>query len=325
MTEPLLSIVSPVYRAERTVAELVRRIREAVEPISREFEIVLVEDGSPDRSWEAIARECERDPRVKGIRLSRNFGQHAAITAALAHARGRYVVVMDCDLQDDPADIPQLYRKAREGFDVVFARKRQRRFGVLKNLTARAYYRLFQWLSGVRYDPNIGSFSMLSRRVVEAFLRFGDYRRGYVMVLDWLGFERGYVEVEHQDRYEGASSYSLGKLLVHALNITLTYSEKPLYVSVWVGLVLSLVAVLSGVVLVIRYFTSDVGENALGWTSLIVSLFFLSGLILMSLGVLGVYLSRIFEQVKHRPIFVVAESHNIEGARARPDGTLQAV
>src|SRR5687767_12477704 len=140
MSEPLLSVVSPVYRAELTVPELVRRIRIAVEPEIRDFEIVLVEDGSPDDSWGAIARECDRDHRVKGIRLSRNFGQHAAITAALAHARGRHVVVMDCDLQDDPAAIPALYRKALEGFDVVFARKRQRQFGFWKNLTARTYY-----------------------------------------------------------------------------------------------------------------------------------------------------------------------------------------
>ena len=323
--EPVLSVVSPVYRAEGTVGELVRRIRESVESLTRDFEIVLVEDGSPDRSWEAIARECQRDARIKGVRLSRNFGQHAAITAALAHARGRHVVVMDCDLQDDPADIPRLYERALEGFDVVFARKRNRRFGLLKNLTARAYYRVFQWLSTVRYDPNIGAFSILSRRVVDAFLRFGDYRRGYVMVLDWLGFERGYVDVDHHDRHEGASTYSVGKLLIHALNITLTYTEKPLHLSIWAGLSLSVVALIAGAGLIIRYFTTDIGQMALGWTSLIVSVFFLSGLILISLGVLGLYIGRIFEQVKHRPIFVVAESRNVTVPAMPQEKKLQAI
>ena len=315
--DPELSIVSPVYGADRTVPELVHRIREAVEPLTPEFEIVLVEDGSPDRSWDAIQQQCARDTRVKGIRLSRNFGQHAAITAGFAHARGRYVVVMDCDLQDDPGDIPRLYRKALDGCDVVFARKRQRRFGLVKNLTARAYYHFFRWLSGVRYDPNIGAFSIVSRKVADAFLRFGDYRRGYVLVLDWLGFGREYVDVEHHDRHHGTSTYSPAKLLVHALNITLTYSEKPLHISIWVGLVLSIVAIVSAAALVAWYFTSNIGQTALGWTSLIVSLFFLSGLILISLGVLGLYIGRIFEQVKQRPIFVVADAQNVAVTPAR--------
>jgi polyisoprenyl-phosphate glycosyltransferase len=312
MSEPLLSIVSPVYRAERTVPELVRRIRAAVEPAIADFEIVLVEDGSPDRSWDAIVRECERDDRVKGIRLSRNFGQHAAITAALAHARGRHVVVMDCDLQDDPGDIPRLYQKALEGFQVVFARKRDRHFGFWKNLTAHAYYRLLRSLSDVRYDPNIGAFSIISRSVVDAFLGFGDYRRGYVIVLDWLGFNRGYIDVEHHERHAGESSYSLSKLFVHALSITLTYSERPLHISIYAGMALSTLAFVGGIGLIIRYFTTNIGQNALGWTSLIVSLFFLCGLILISLGVLGLYVGRIFEQVKRRPIFVVGESRNTQ-------------
>jgi polyisoprenyl-phosphate glycosyltransferase len=322
--EPLLSVVSPVYRAERTVPELVRRIRAALEPQFRDFEIVLVEDGSPDRSWEAIVAECARDQRVKGIRLSRNFGQHAAITGALAHACGRYVVVMDCDLQDDPADIPALYRKALAGYDVVFARKRLRRFGYWKNLTAQLYYHMFRWLSGVDYDPNVGAFSLISRPVVDAFLRFGDYRRGYVIVLDWLGFRRAYVDVEHHDRYEGESTYSPVKLLLHALNITLTYSEKPLYLSIWMGTGLSSVAFLVSVGLVVRYFTTNVGQMALGWTSLIVSLFFLTGLVLVSLGVLGLYIGRIFEQVKQRPIFVVGDSRNVEALRPVESGAAHA-
>jgi polyisoprenyl-phosphate glycosyltransferase len=316
--EPLLSIVSPVYRAERTVPELVRRIRAALETQFREFEIVLVEDGSPDRSWDAIVVECARDQRVKGIRLSRNFGQHAAITAGLSHARGRHVAVMDCDLQDDPEDIPILYREALAGSDIVFARKRSRKFGFWKNLTARVYYRVFQWLSGVEHDPNVASFSVISRPVVDAFLRFGDYHRAYRMILHWLGFRCAYVEVDHRDRYEGDSTYSPFKLLLLAMNIVLTYSERPLYASIWVGMGLSTVALIGSVILAVRYFTTNVGQSALGWTSLMVSLFFLSGLILMSLGIVGLYIARIFEQVKQRPVFVVGDSRNLDALRTQP-------
>src|SRR5216110_1079281 len=180
---PLLSIVAPVFRSDAIVPEYVRRTCEGAAKVTQHFELLLVEDGSPDDSWSAIVRECDRDPRVKGLQLSRNFGQQPAITAGLAHARGRYVVVMDSDLQDDPDYIQDLYQKALEGFDIVFARKRIRRFGLWRNLSTRLYYALFRWLAAVDYDAHIGAYSIVSRRVVEAFLQFGDYRRGYVIVL----------------------------------------------------------------------------------------------------------------------------------------------
>jgi dolichol-phosphate mannosyltransferase len=316
---PLLSIASPVYGTAPLVGELVNRICAAARRITDNYEVLLVEDGSPDDSWTAIARECDRNPRVKGVRLSRNFGQHPAITAALHHARGDYVVVLDCDLQDDPAHIPDLYAKCRDGFDIVFARRRVRRYSWWKNLTARSYYALFRWLADIDYDPKIGSYSIVSRKVVEAFLQFGDYRRGYVVVLQWLGFSRGYVDVEHHERPGGKSSYTTWRLLGHALTIALTYSEKPLHLSIYVGTVLSLFSFVLGVWLIVHYFTSNVGQLALGWTSLAISQLFLSGLILIGLGVIGLYVGRVFEQVKHRPIFVVRETKNVFAASEERD------
>jgi glycosyltransferase involved in cell wall biosynthesis len=314
---PLLSIATPVYKTESLVGPLVERIRAAARTVTEDFEVLLVEDGSPDNSWAAIVRECDRDPRIRGVRLSRNFGQHPAITAALEHARGDFVVIMDCDLQDDPDYIPSLYDKCRQGFDVVFARRRVRRFGWWKNLSARIYYTIFRWLAGVAYDPNIGSYSIISRRVVDAFLLFGDYRRGYVIVLHWLGFSRGYVDVEHRERPDGRSSYSAWQLMVHALTLTLTYSEKPLHLSIYIGSVLSLLSFVFGGWFIVRYFNSNVGQLALGWTSLMISHLFLSGLILISLGVIGLYMGRIFEQVKHRPIYVVRETRNMPASSPR--------
>jgi dolichol-phosphate mannosyltransferase len=308
---PLLSVATPVYRSAALVGELVARISAAAGAITDRFEVLLVEDGSPDESWAAIVRECDRDPRVKGVRLSRNFGQHPAITAGLEHARGEFVVIMDCDLQDDPAYIPALYARCREGFDIVFARRRARRFGWWKNVTARLYYTIFRWLADIDYDPRIGTYSIVSRKVVDAFLQFGDYRRGYVVVLHWLGFAHSYVDVEHRDRPDGASSYSTLRLLALALTIALTYSEKPLHLSIYIGGVLSLLSFVFSLWLIVRYYTSNVGQLALGWTSLIISHLFLSGLILISLGVVGLYIGRVFEQVKQRPIFVVRETRNM--------------
>jgi glycosyltransferase involved in cell wall biosynthesis len=308
---PVLSIVAPVYRSEAIVPEFVQLVREAASRITDNFELLLIEDGSPDGSWAAIVLECERDSRVKGIQLSRNFGQQPGITAGLANARGRQVIVMDADLQDDPVYIPELYKKSLEGFDIVFARKRVRRFGVLRNLAARFYYLIFRWLASVDYDPNIGAYSIVSRQVVDAFLQFGDYQRGYVIVLNWLGFRRSYVDVDHRERAVGTSSYSAWKLFGLAVSIALTYSEKPLRLSIYLGLALSTLSFVLGLWLVQRYFASNVGQLALGWTSLVVSHLFLSGLMLMSLGVVGLYVGRIFEQVKRRPIFVVRETRNL--------------
>ena len=163
---PLISVVSPVYRAEGTVAELVRRIGEAVTPLTESFEIVLVDDGSPDRAWERIEECCRAEPRVVGVRLSRNFGQHPAITAGLAHARGDWVVVMDCDLQDNPSYIPELYRHALEGYDIVYTIKEKREHGAVKNWFAGQFARVSNWLSsGDTADPRIGAYSLISRRV----------------------------------------------------------------------------------------------------------------------------------------------------------------
>jgi glycosyltransferase involved in cell wall biosynthesis len=316
---PQLSIVAPVYRSDSIVPEYVRRTCEAAATVTQDFELVLVEDGSPDNSWPAIVRECERNPRVKGVQLSRNFGQQSAITAGLAHARGRYVVVMDADLQDDPIYISALYAKALEGFDIVFARKRVRRFGLIRNAITRTYYALFRWLASAEYDEYIGAYSVLSRRVVDAFLRFGDYRRGYVLVLNWLGFRRAFVDVDHRDRPVGTSSYTTFALFRHALTITVAYSDKPLRLSIYFGLILSVVSFLLGIWLAINYFRSNVGQLALGWTSIIISHLFLSGLMLTSLGVVGLYIGRIFEQVKQRPIFVVRETRNLAAGQSHAE------
>ena len=308
---PILSIVTPVYRSDAIVPEFVRRAIAGALQVTDDFELLLVEDGSPDASWDHIVEACAGDPRVKGVQLSRNFGQQPAITAGLSYARGRHVVVMDSDLQDDPLYIADLYRKALEGYDIVFARKRVRRYNLVRNLATRFYYAMFRWLASVDYDQQIGAYSIITRRVVDAFLEFGDYRRGYVIVLGWLGFKRAHVDVEHHARPVGKSTYTTLALVTHAVSLAMTYSDKPLRLSIYGGLFLSFLSFLAAVWLAINYFTSNVGQLALGWTSIIISLLFLSGLTLTSLGVVGLYIGRIFEQVKERPIFVVRDTRNM--------------
>jgi dolichol-phosphate mannosyltransferase len=304
-----LSIVSPVYLAEGIVDELIQQIVSVVSKITSDFEIVLVEDGSPDRSWEKIYENCKKDSRIKGIKFSRNFGQHFAITAGLKYATGDYVVVIDCDLQDDPKNIPLLLNKAQEGFEIVYARKIARSHGFMKNFFANIFYKLFSLISDYKMDPTIGSFSIISRKVVNSFLDFKDYRRGYLVVLRWLGYKPAYIDVSHNQRYNGKSSYSLEKLLKLAEVIAVSYSDKLLRISIYLGILFSSTAILGIAYLVYRYIFTGVKE---GWTSVMATIILVGGFIMVSLGVLGLYIGQIFEQVKNRPMFIVQDSLNCE-------------
>jgi len=318
---PLISVVSPVYRAEDTVAELVRRIGEAMAPLTESFEIVLVDDGSPDRGWERIEECCGADPRVVGVRLSRNFGQHSAITAGLAHARGDWVVVMDCDLQDNPSYIPELYRRALDGYDIVYTIKEKRYHGAVKNYFARQFARVSNWLSSDgAADPRIGAYSLVSRRVVEAFLRIHDVHRHYLVLLRWLGFPATAISIRHEPRFAGRSSYSLLSLVRHAVNGIVSHSVRLLYLSVAVGFNFLCISLLGIGYLVVAYLASGFRD---GWTSTIVLILLCTSMILLSIGTAGIYIGKIFEQVKRRPLYLVEEMRSAPADHVRessPEG-----
>lgn len=309
MRAPHLSIVSPVYGSAAIVVPLVERIIAAVEPITADFEIVLVEDGSPDDSWAQIAAVAHREPRIHGLRLARNFGQHAAITAGLAHARGTHVVVMDCDLQDDPSFIPALLAKAQEGFDIVLTRKSNRRHAWHRNLGAQWFVALINLLSGQRLaDPQIGGYSILSRPVVDAFLRIRDIHRHYLSILGWLGFRTAVIPVEHHPRHSGSSSYTFRRLLRHAIEGITSQSTVLLKFAIGIGFAYFCGALASATYLCVRYFFHGFLP---GWASTVVLLLSSTGLILMAIGILGIYIGNIFEQVRNRPLFLVQEQVNI--------------
>lgn len=303
-----LSIVSPVYNAERIVPELVRRIRSEVEKITESYEIILVEDCGPDESWAAIEKECLKSEKVKGIRLSRNFGQHFAITAGLEASKGNYVVVMDCDLQDDPMYIPQLYDKAKEGYDIVYTEKESREHSFFKNISAKIFNRIFNYLSeNVQSHDNVGAYSLLSRKTVSAFLRMRDSQRHYLMILRWLGFQSYYLKIEHKKRYEGSSSYTLSKLINHALDGIVNHSDKLLRISIKTGFLFVLFSMLTALVILVRYFLYG---SFPGYTSITILLLLSTGLILVSIGISGIYIGKIFEQSKQRPLYIIDKQIN---------------
>lgn len=303
-----ISVVSPVYRAENIVSELVKQVSEAVLSITDSFEIILVNDASPDASWEKITEECKADKRVKGINLSRNFGQHYAITAGLSYAKGEWVVVMDCDLQDRPDEIPNLYRKAMEGYDSVFAQRKVRHDGFLKKNLSKLFYKLFSYLTETKQDASVANFGIYHYKVIEALLSMRDQIRFFPTMVQWVGFRKYYLPVKHSERFEGKSSYNFKGLFRLALNTIIAFSDKPLRLTVKLGFFITLVSFIVMFTYLIMYFTGSI--KVLGFTTLIISFWLLSGIIIFILGFVGLYIGKMFEKVKDRPTFIVKETIN---------------
>lgn len=310
MEKPVhISVVSPVYRADKIVQELVKQVKENLLTITEDFEIILVNDASPDNSWVAIETECKKDKRVKGINLSRNFGQHYAITAGLSYAKGEWVVVMDCDLQDRPDEIPNLYKKAMEGWDIVFAQRKERKDGFLKKKLSKLFYYLFSYLTETKQDASVANFGIYNKKVIVAILSMKDQIRFFPTMVQWVGFRKYYLLVKHSERFEGKSSYNFKGLFKLALNSILAFSDKPLRLTVKSGFGITLISLLVMLVYFIMYLTGSI--KVLGFTSLIISFWFLSGIIIFILGFVGLYIGKMFEKVKDRPNFIVQEEINI--------------
>jgi dolichol-phosphate mannosyltransferase len=303
-SRPLFSIVSPVYQAQEMVDELVRRIQASMETITADYEIILVDDRSPDDSWAGIQLQCARDGRVRGLRLSRNFGQHRAITAGLAHCRGEWMVVLDCDLQDRPEDIPALYAHAQQGnYDLVLARRMGRQHSWLKRLGSRWFYGLLSYLTDTPQDAAIANFGLYHRRVMEAVLALGDTVRYLPTMVRWVGFRAATLEVQHARRRAGRSSYSLTHMTNLALDVILTSSDKPMRLAVKTGLLMAGIALLLVPVALWGHFSGHGWE--LGYAGLLLSVWFLAGLLLATMGVAGLYVGKTFEQVKNRPLYFI--------------------
>ena len=304
-----LSIISPVYKSEENVDELVRRLHMEVSKITPDYEIILVDDGSPDRSWIKIEENCKKASKVKGIRLSRNFGQHYAVTAGISASTGQLIVIMDCDLQDDPSNISKLIKEYKNGNEIVFTERIERKHSIGKKISAQVYNFLFGFFSERSYDVNAGSLVLFSSIVKEAFLKLEDKDRLYIQMLKWVGFRNTKVTVEHNKRYSGKSSYTTIKLMKLALQGWTSHSDKLLKFSIYVGFALSLITFLTSIVVIIRYFTEGLQP---GWPSLFIAIMFSTGLILMSIGVTGIYVGKIFEQTKNRPLYIVDHKINFD-------------
>lgn len=306
---PHITIVTPIYQGEKMVAELVDRNIESILSITENYEIILVNDASPDYSWAEIKKQCAANPRVKGINLSRNFGQHYAITAGLRYAKGDWIVVMDCDLQDRPEEIPNLYKKALEGFDIVYARRVSRKDSSFKKSTSSLFYRVFRSMSGIDSDKAVANFGIYSKQVIDEFNKMPEQARFFPSQIKYLGFKDSAINVEHGERSEGNSSYSFVKRLKLGFDVIVSNSNKPLRFAVGLGFFMSALSFLLAIYNVIAKWIGVI--QVPGYTTTVFSIWFVGGLLLLVFGIMGLYIGKIYDQVKGRQLFIIKEKVNL--------------
>jgi len=299
-----ISVVVPVYGCNSCLPSLCKRIESTLSGVVDSYEVILVDDASPDNSWQTIQKLADRDPFIiKGIRLSRNFGQHYAITAGLSYTKGNWVVVMDCDLQDQPEMISLFYKTAKNGYDVVVGIRKNRNDPLFKKMMSRFFYKIYGHLTGTHIKNDIGNFGIYSKKVIENVSRFKEQNRSFGLFVLWLGFSRTEIEIVHSKRSSGKSTYTLNKMLQLAFDSIIAHSNKPLKYTVQLGFLLSFFSILYAVWLLVRNLLWK--TPIAGWASTMVSMYFLSGLIIGSIGMLGLYIGKIFDETKRRPLFII--------------------
>jgi polyisoprenyl-phosphate glycosyltransferase len=310
MSNPQISVISPVYGCKNCLYELYIRLKETLEKITIDYEIILVNDASPDGAWETIVELANKDYRVKGINLSRNFGQHYSITAGLDYCKGEWVVVMDCDLQDQPEEILKLYNKAKEGFEIVFGRRYERKDSVFKRFFSRLFFFIFSYLTETKQDHTVANFGVFHKDVIRAIIEMDDYFRVFPILIQWVGFRKAYVDVNHEFRSSGKSGYSYKKLFNIAVDMIISFSEKPLKLGMKFGIIISISSFLLGIYYTILYLSGKILVP--GYASLIISIAFSTGIIITFLGLVGLYVGKISIQVKNRPKYIVKQEINTE-------------
>lgn len=307
MASPDVSVAVPVYGCRGCLEELVQRVSAAITALGRTFEIVLVDDASPDGAGERIAELSRIYPGVRGIRLSRNFGQHAAISAGLCSARGSVVVVMDCDLQDIPEEIPALLAALGSEYEIALAQRITRNDSYFKRKGSQLFYGMLGWLTDSRYDHTTANFGAYSRRVVDVLNALPESDRFLPLMAQWTGFRTIKVPVRHGKRVEGKSGYTLRQLLRLALNVAISFSDKPLRLVVKLALLFAAAAVAIASFSVYRYSIGDI--SVAGYTSVVASIWLIGSVTMFCTGIVGLYLGRLYNQAKGRPHFVVAASY----------------
>jgi glycosyltransferase involved in cell wall biosynthesis len=300
-----LSVVIPVLNESGLINELIERVVVNAKKITENFEIIMVDDGSKDKTWDEIRENVEKENRVLAIKFSRNFGHHYAISAGIHKSLGEWVVVMDGDLQDRPEVIPDLYKKALQGFDTVFVSRKNRPESIFYKIAQKFFYFVLNSLSGLKFDSTQANFSIINRKVVDAFKKFPENSRFYSSTINWLGFEKGIVIAEHGKRFYGKPSYTFKTRMNLAINILVNFSERPLKFPLYLG---SLTLILSIILFIKEIIGHKLSEQEINNMNLIfLTITFNIGLTSIILGVIGLYIGKIYNETKNRPLYVVSE------------------
>lgn len=309
MKDILLSIVVPVYNEEKNIPLIYGRLLPICEASAEgSYEVIFVNDGSRDASEKIIGELASKNPAVKYIFLSRNFGHQQAVSAGLDYAKGLYTVIMDGDLQDPPELIPEMLNKAKEGFEVVYARRKARKGeSAFKKITARWFYRLLRKLTQIEIPVDTGDFRLMHRKVTDVVKRMPEKNKFLRGQVAWVGFRQSYVEYDRDPRQHGNSGYPLGKMIKFALHGITGFSDVPLRLATWLGFLVSGISVLIGFYALYSRFV--IKEYVPGWASLMLSMLFLGGVQLICLGIIGEYLSRMYHDIRNRPLYVVRETN----------------
>jgi dolichol-phosphate mannosyltransferase len=303
-----LSVVIPVLNEETLIQELINRVTLNCEEITNDYEVIIVDDGSTDNTWLKISDISNLNKKITGLRFSRNFGHHYALTAGLHETNGEWVIVMDGDLQDRPEVIPELYKKSQEGYEVVFVSRINRPEKIYYRVLQKIFYWFLKKLSGLNFDSSQANFSIINRKVVDSFKSFPENARFYGSTILWLGFKRSKIFAEHGERLSGKASYTLRKRLRLASDIILSFSDRPLKFAIGAGIFISTISIFAAGWII--FAAINWGYSVIGWASLICSIFFFSGTILIFLGIIGIYLGRVFQEVKSRPLYIISEKIN---------------
>lgn len=313
---PEYSLVVPVYNEEETLPELLRRLAALLEKMDGECEVILVDDGSSDRGYELMEATRESDPRFKLLRLSRNFGHQIAVTAGLDAASGNAVIVMDADLQDPPEVALDLAARWREGFDVVYAIREERRGeSPFKRATAKLFYRTFRRMTDVDVPLDVGDFRLVDRRALDAFRSMRETNRYVRGMFSWIGFRQVGVPFRREERFAGETKYPLGKMVKFATDGIVSFSAAPLRFALKIGFLVAALSFLMGAVFL---FSKILGLYSVpGLASIAVFVAFLGGIQLFLLGIVGEYIARIHDEVKGRPLYLVRDAQGLDPPRVR--------
>jgi len=285
--------------------KLIDEIQKSMTVLDCTYEIILVDDRSPDNSWEVMQKISVKFKEVISVRLSRNFGQHPAIIAGLSQAKGDWIVVMDCDLQDQPKEIIKLYNKTKEGFEIVLARRENRKDVFFKKLSSLIFSKIYGFLTDTKYDNEVANFGIYHKKAIQSILTINDNIKFFPLFVSFVGYKSTSIVVEHAKRDSGSSSYNISKLISLAFNSIISFSNKPLKLFVKFGMIISILSFLIGIYYIFESLNNKIEVS--GFTSLIVSIWLLSGIIITTVGITGIYVGKIFDQTKNRPVYIIDE------------------